>query len=69
MAKQNLLPKNVPRVELDQRAHEARIRIERLERTVGASYRSAEFGRDRWSVGHPPVQGEWTKRSNRKRAD
>src|SRR5262249_17763208 len=34
MAKQNLLPKNVPRAELDQRAREARIRIERLERLL-----------------------------------
>jgi hypothetical protein len=34
MAKTNLLHKNVPRAELDERAREARVRLERLERLL-----------------------------------
>src|SRR5262249_52740478 len=70
MAKQNLLPKNVPRAELDQRAHEARIQIERFERLMVPRIDAPNFlAETAGSVGHPPVQREWTKRSNRKRAD
>jgi len=43
MAKQNLLPKNVPRADLDQRAREARIRIERLERLLVPRVEAPQF--------------------------